>query len=98
MPITEKTMPELTDAEAALFKEIAAELLRARSKFPAPNLNMCALTEEVGELAQALLHTRFGGRCAGWTNVRKEAIQVAVMAIRIALEGDPSIAVPEVAS
>ena len=78
-----------------LIDEINEEHSRAIAKFPAPNLNMCALTEEVGELAQALLHTRFGGRCAGWTYVRKEAVQVAVMAIRVALEGDSSIAEPE---
>lgn len=81
--------------EEVLINEIIDELAKARAKFPAPNLNLAALTEEVGELAQALLHTRFGGRCAGWSNVRKEAVQVAVMAIRVALEGDSSIAEPE---
>jgi NTP pyrophosphatase (non-canonical NTP hydrolase) len=80
--------------EDRLMDEIWEELATARARFPAPNLNMCALTEEVGELAQALLHTKFGGRCGGWANVRKEAIQVATMAIRVALEGDSSIAEP----
>ena len=99
--------PELT-----IFAAIAAELARARAKFPAPNLNLAALGEECGELAEALLinlsimqahqgrlaramlHTRFGGDAAGWEHVRKEAIQVAVMAIRVALEGDATIAQP----
>lgn len=81
-----------------IFEEISSELERARAKFPAPNLNMTALAEEVGELAQALLHTRYGGRCAGWDNIRKEAVQVAVMAIRVALEGDSSITTPDEAS
>lgn len=51
--------------------------------------------EETGELAKAMLHTTYGGVEAGWKNIRKEAIQVAVMAIRAALEGDPSLVTPE---
>ncbi len=81
--------------EDRLIAEIFEELANARAKFPAPNLNLAAPTEEVGELAQAMLHTKFGGRCAGWNNIRTEAVQVAVMAIRCALEGDPSLVEPE---
>lgn len=79
-----------------LLGEISAEHANALAKFPANNgnLNFAALVEEVGELAQAMLHTRFGGKCAGWKNVRAEAVQVAVMAIRIALEGDETLCLP----
>lgn len=73
--------------------EVENELARARAKFPGPNVNLAALTEEVGELAKALLHIR-EGKATGWAAVYAEAVQVATMAARVALEGDPSIAVP----
>jgi len=38
------------------------------------------LTEEVGELAQAVLQTRFGGALGGTVNIRREAVQVAAVA------------------
>ena len=75
------------------FEDVRKELDRARSKFPAPNLNLAALTEEVGEVAQALLHLH-EGKSKSWWDVYNEAVQVAVMAARLATEGDPSIAIP----
>ncbi|TGD78233.1 hypothetical protein [Hymenobacter wooponensis] len=70
--------------DAAVFTAIHEELARARLKFPNPQGSMTALTEEVGELAKALLDE-------SWDRVVKEAIQVAVMAIRVATEGDPTL-------
>lgn len=64
---------------------IEKELVRAREKFPNNELLMAALTEEVGELAKALLSEP-------WKNVVAEAVQVAAMAIRIAEEGDSTFA------
>ena len=67
-----------------MLDEIGYEVGRARRKFPSPEASMCALTEEVGELAKALLdesHER----------VIEEAIQVAAMAVRVATEGDPTL-------
>lgn len=60
------------------------EVRRARDKFPDPHGSMTALTEEVGELARALLDERSD-------RVVAEAVQVAAMAARVALEGDPSL-------
>ena len=60
-----------------------AEINAARSKFPSPELLMTALTEEVGELAKAFLDEPMA-------NVRKEALQVACVAMRIYREGDPT--------
>jgi len=56
------------------------------------------LTEEVGELAKEMLHIREGKHKAihgsqEWDRVVKEAIQVAVMALRCATEGDETIGV-----
>jgi NTP pyrophosphatase (non-canonical NTP hydrolase) len=39
------------------------------------------LAEEVGEVAQAILQTRFGGEHGGWKNVAKELVQVAAVAV-----------------
>lgn len=68
---------------------IIEEAQRARAKFPSSNLSLAALTEEVGELAKAMLHRRAGKAFDG--DVWQEAVQVAVMAMRVAVEGDPSI-------
>ncbi len=67
---------------------VVDELKRARAKFPSSNLSMAALTEEVGELAQALLKWRAGK--LSWDAVVGEAIQVSGMAQRVAVEGDIS--------
>lgn len=67
--------------EGALADEILAELTRARSKFPGKNVTFAALVEEIGELATATFEE-------GRDRVRKEAVQVAVMAMRMVLDGD----------
>lgn len=76
-----------TPAEAFLL-EVLTELRRAQTKFPDSVLCVAALMEEVGELAQAMLKVRAGK----WPKerIREEAVQVAVMAMRVALEGDRS--------
>jgi len=74
-------MPDTTDQFLA---EVRAEIARARSKFPNNDLTMIALTEEVGELAKALLDESA-------ERVRSEAVQVAAMAARVAIDGDASV-------
>jgi hypothetical protein len=71
---------EVSEAEA-LSSEILAELTRARTKFPGRNVTFAALVEEVGELATATFEE-------SRERVRKEAVQVAVMAMRMVLDGD----------
>lgn len=74
-----------TDCNAEEFLNfVRQELVRARKKFPKSHGAMTALTEEVGELAKALLDEP-------WINVYQEAVQVAVMACRVAVEGDPTL-------
>lgn len=85
---------EFQIADDAFLADVYAEVERARQKFPGPNPTIAALTEEVGELAQAMLHIR-EGKSADWSRVQREAVQVAVMAMRAATEGDATIgAVP----
>lgn len=66
--------------------DISKEVVRARTKFPGNRLLLAALTEEVGELAKAMLQDR------PIEEIRREAIQVACVAIRIIEEGDSSFA------
>src|SRR5690606_13902516 len=68
----------------ALAGEILAELRRAREKFPGNNVMTLALVEEVGELAKATFEE-------SRDRVRQEAIQVAVMAMRVVLDGDQTL-------
>jgi NTP pyrophosphatase (non-canonical NTP hydrolase) len=58
------------------------ELARARKKFPLQNTTtlLLALMEEVGELAQAFLQKQ------GSDRIMAEAVQVAAMAARVAVE------------
>jgi hypothetical protein len=62
---------------------VAAELRRARQKFPGRRVMTLALAEEFGELSKAVLDEPYA-------NVLKEAVQTAVMAARVALDGDES--------
>lgn len=73
---TAQPMPEYD-----LLGDICAELIRARRKFPGKNVTLAALVEEVGELAKATFEESAD-------RVRKEAVQVAVMAMRMILDGD----------
>ena len=68
--------------------DVLIELDRARQKFPEQSalVTLAALTEEVGELNQAYLHKHFESSKYTPGNFRKEAVQVAVMAIRCALD------------
>lgn len=70
-------------------EDVQQELIRARAKFPNPHFSMTALTEEVGELARALLKVKAGKESP--VTVWEEAVQVAAMALRVAVEGDLSI-------
>ncbi|WP_345815333.1 Lar family restriction alleviation protein [Paraburkholderia sp. PREW-6R] len=73
------------DAEVEQFlSEVRTELIRARSKFPGDRIMTIALAEEFGELCKAVLDESAA-------NVRKEAIQTAVMCARVVLDGDGSV-------
>lgn len=71
---------------AKMLNDIVEELKRARKKFPDNNHKLTALNEEVGELNKAMLEFEYGNIDSD--EVYKEAVQVAAMAIRVAVEGD----------
>jgi NTP pyrophosphatase (non-canonical NTP hydrolase) len=68
--------------DEAFLDAVRDELARARAKFPRQSRETCllALGEEVGELMQAHLQAKPIG------DYYKEAVQVATMAIRAALD------------
>lgn len=72
--------------EHELITEIFAELERARTKFPGDNVTTLAMAEEAGELATAVFEEPRDA-------VRKEAVQTAVMALRVVLDGDATLRV-----
>jgi hypothetical protein len=80
----------IAELESPSFELIRAELASSRAKFPGNRHMAVALMEEVGELARGLLEDDA-------QNVKDEAVQVAVTAIRIFDEGDADFgpAVPE---
>jgi len=86
----------MSDKDQQFLADVADELARARAKFPSSYLVLAALTEEVGELAQAMLYERAGKGNANGKDPKRhvwdEAVQVAAMALRVAVEGDPSFA------
>ena len=77
----------LTSPDGLVFVMIRDELKAARTAFPTTTHMLTALVEEVGEVAKALMeHDRKEGTSV--QEVLREAVQVASMAIRIAVEGD----------
>ena len=63
---------------------VRLELMHALDEFPDPAGSMAALTEEVGEVAKALLDEP-------QEDVHTECVQTAVVALRVAVQGDPSL-------
>jgi hypothetical protein len=92
--------PPVDPAEREIFRLISNEVARARNLMPGRTDMFVALTEEVGELAQALIDQKY--KAAVLAGVKKkphlmdmanlavlrEAVQVGAMAVRIATEGD----------
>ncbi|MBS7810503.1 hypothetical protein [Roseococcus pinisoli] len=76
--------PDASDPTERFIRDMAAELRRARAKFPGDRIMTIALAEEFGELCKAMLEESAE---AVW----KEAVQTAVMAARVAIDGDSSV-------
>jgi hypothetical protein len=87
---------ETTAGEAvtlnALMGEVAAELARAWAKFPTwptdPLHALAVLGEEYGELTKDMLQLCYEPHKTTRENVRKEAMQTAAMAMRLAVSLD----------
>lgn len=74
-----------SDATFGSLNDVLTERARQDAKWGEQNHDpftyLAILTEEVGELAQAALHARFGGPAA--VGLRDEAVQVAAVALAI---------------
>jgi hypothetical protein len=75
---------EPRDWEGLFLADVETELARARRLFPGAPVTYIAMGEEVGKLARALMDE-------SGQQVWKEAVQVAVMAARVAIDGDGSL-------
>ena len=69
----------------SVIEDLAAEVMRARTKFPRNRLLTVAALEELGELAAAQLQQR------PKAEIRREAIQVMAMMVRIITETDETL-------
>lgn len=71
----------------SVIEDVVAERKRQDEKWGEQNhdpyIYFAILCEEVGELAQAIVQTQFGGNKGGWKNVRKEAIHTAAVAVAV---------------
>lgn len=81
-----KAHNRLWSPEGRVLRAVRDEIDRARELFPQMSEGMVALMEEVGELANALIEHQKGNKPS--KAILEEAIQVAAVAIRIAIEGD----------
>lgn len=81
------------DVADALYRAAQEQAAKACLKFPQPNPLCAALTEEVGELVQAVLHIREGKPGASHDRVFEEAAQVIAMCLRLVTEGDHTLGV-----
>jgi hypothetical protein len=82
----ERTQSPPVGLQNSTLDDLDDEVIRARRKFPGNRFLLCALGEELGELATALLQRQ------GRDRVIKEARQVACVALRILEEGDATFA------
>jgi NTP pyrophosphatase (non-canonical NTP hydrolase) len=77
--------PLYTDAQVRPIALILKERLRQTAQWGEQNHDLptwlCILTEEVGELSEAILHQKFGGPAA--ENVVKETVQIAAVALQM---------------
>lgn len=69
-----------------VIRDVREELELIQKWYPSNEHNLAALMEEVGELSNALLEQHRGNK--NHADVYKEAIQVAAVAITIAMRGD----------
>lgn len=68
-------------------EEVKEELVRARARYPNPNLLTTAMAEESGEAIKAILDHMSHKGCL--TQVKHELIQTIAMCVRLLEEGDP---------
>jgi NTP pyrophosphatase (non-canonical NTP hydrolase) len=71
------------NAMLALFHERKRQDEKWGEQNHSPEWWLAILGEEYGELAQAILETKFGGKRGGIENIREEAVQCAAVALAL---------------
>lgn len=89
-PQRNERQQQMQNSNTKFLADVAAEVARARRLFPENRHMLAALHEEAGELANALIEHDGDNPTAPAATIWKEAVQVAVMAMRVATEGDAS--------
>ena len=84
--MTDRGMGYKQSLNEATLGDLAEEVLRAREKFPGNRHLTTALGEEYGELCQAQLQRKTRKQ------IKREALQVACLALRIFEETDATFA------
>ena len=79
----DKRKAETMDALGSVLAERERQDAKWGEQNHNPYIYFAILLEEVGELAQAIIHTQFGGDKGGWKNVRMEAIHTAAVALAV---------------
>lgn len=77
----------LTSRDGQMMVAIRNEIRQARAEFPHNHYMLPVLVEEMGRLAKAIVEHSLGKEVTT-AEVFQEAVQVAVMTIRLATEGD----------
>ena len=88
-------MRDYLEDDVVFLQDVQSEIGRARKKFPENKHKLAALMEEVGELANAMLEHDTANPDVhvfpvSVNDIWDEAVQVAAMAARVAIEGDAS--------
>lgn len=81
------TFPSAVVVDYPALQSVLDERQRQNAKWGVQNHDgfvwIAILGEELGELSQAVLETKFGGKHGGMENVRAEAVQCAAVALQI---------------
>lgn len=85
--MTEPTKPSQWDMDLAFMYDVKAEAQAARLLFTNTDL-VLAMAEEFGEVVKAILDQKQKKGVLS-EEIRKECVQAAAMAMRLATEGDP---------
>lgn len=80
-----REVDERTHQDYLFLRDMVGELASSRTEHPLPDACLAALSEELGEVAKAMLDEAPG-------RVRAECLQLASTALRLAVEGDPTMA------
>ncbi len=78
----------MRDYDTVFLNHVAAEVDRAREKFPTNKHKLAAMMEEAGEVVKAMLDHEYE-KDVSEQDIYKECVQAAAMCLRVAIDADP---------